>query len=144
MSDADHILISLEPRYAEGILERTKLVELRRRTMNVRVGATVWLYAKLPVGSIVGRARVRVNHVLAPSTLWRKFGSVSGLSRTEFFEYFEGVSLGTALELSDCRRLTSSVSLESLRHFQRKFQPPQFFTRLAVGAPILTAMLEPA
>jgi predicted transcriptional regulator len=144
MSDADHILISLEPRYAEGILERTKLVELRRRAMNVKVGATVWLYAKLPVGSIVGRATVRANHVLAPSTLWRKFGSVSGISRAEFFDYFDGVPLGTALELSDCRRLASSFTLESLRQFQHSFQPPQFFTRLSVGTPILSAMLEPA
>ena len=144
MSDADHILISLEPRYAESILERTKLVELRRRAMNVRVGATVWLYAKLPVGSIVGRATVRANHVLAPSTLWRRFGSVSGISRAEFFDYFDGVPLGTALELSDSRRLASSFSLEALRRFQHSFQPPQFFTRLSEGTPILTAMLEPA
>jgi len=143
MSDADHILISLEPRYAESILERTKLVELRRRAMNVRGGATVWLYAKLPVGSIVGRATVRANHILAPSTLWRRFGSVSGLSRTEFFNYFDGVPLGTALELTDCRRLTSAFSLESLRRFQHSFQPPQFFARLSIGTPILTAMLEP-
>jgi predicted transcriptional regulator len=143
MSDTDHILISLEPRYAESILERTKLVELRRRAMNVRVGATVWLYAKLPVGSIVGRATVRANHLLAPPTLWRRFGSVSGLSRAEFFNYFDGLPLGTALELTDCRRLTCSFSLESLRRFQHSFQPPQFFTRLSIGTPILTAMLEP-
>ena len=84
MSDADHILISLEPRYAESILERIKLVELRRRAMKVKVGATVWLYAKLPVGSIVGRATVRANHVLAPSTLWRRFGAVSAISRGSF------------------------------------------------------------
>ena len=144
MSDSGHILMSLEPRHAESILELTKLVELRRRTMNVGVGATVWLYAKLPVGSIVGRATVRANHVFAPSTLWRKFGAVSGLSRAQFFGYFDGVSLGTALELSDCRRLASVLSLKALRRFQHKFQPPQFFTRLSVGAPILTAMLEPA
>lgn len=143
MSDAGHILISLDPRYAESILERTKLVELRRRTMNVKVGATVWLYAKLPVGSIVGRATVRANHALAPSTLWRRFGSVSGLSRVEFFNYFDGVSLGTALELTDCRRLTCSFSLESLRRFQHTFQPPQFFTRLPIGTPLLTAMMTP-
>ena len=143
MSDADHILISLEPRYAEGILERTKLVELRRRPMNVEAGATVWLYAKLPVGSIVGRATVRANHVLAPATLWRKFGAVSGISRTEFFDYFGGTSRGTALELSDVRRLASAFSLESLRRFQHRFQPPQFFKRLSLDTPILTAILEP-
>jgi hypothetical protein len=34
----DHILISLEPRHAENILEGRKRVELRRRAMNVISG----------------------------------------------------------------------------------------------------------
>ena len=50
MSVDDQILISLEPRHAENILEGRKRVELRRRTMNVTIGSTVWMYAKLPVG----------------------------------------------------------------------------------------------
>ena len=141
LNDREHILISLEPRYAEGILDRTKLVEFRRRTMNVKADTTVWLYAKLPVGSIVGRATVRANHNLTPSTLWRRFGSVSGLSRAEFANYFDGVSLGTVLELSHSHRLSSSFSLEALRSFQHKFQPPQFFSRLSVGSPVLAAVL---
>jgi len=126
MSDDEHILISLESRHAENILDGRKIVELRRRSMNVKVGATVWIYAKLPVGSIVGSATVRAIHGQAPSTLWRKFGPVCGITRTEFFEYFEGVEQGTALELSDCRRLPTSLSLESLRKFNSSFQPPQF------------------
>jgi hypothetical protein len=48
----DQILVSLEPRHAENILEGRKRVELRRRTMSVTIGSTVWMYAKLPVGSI--------------------------------------------------------------------------------------------
>jgi predicted transcriptional regulator len=141
MSEADHILISLEPRYAECILGRTKLVELRRRAMNIKAGATVWLYAKSPVASIVGRATVQANHLLAPSTLWRRFGPVSGLSRAEFFDYFDGISQGTALELTNCVRLPCCFSLKELRGHQHKFQPPQFFARLSPEAPILAAML---
>jgi predicted transcriptional regulator len=143
MSDDEHILISLEPRHAENILDGKKLVELRRRAMNVKTGATVWIYAKLPVGSIVGSAIVRAIHVQAPSTLWRKFGPVCGITRTEFFKYFEDVEQGTALELSDCRRLVCSFSLDSLRQFNARFQPPQFFARLKRGTPLLTAICRP-
>jgi hypothetical protein len=35
----NHILISLEPRHAENILEGRKRVELCRRTMNVTIGS---------------------------------------------------------------------------------------------------------
>ena len=142
MSVDDHILISLEPRHAENILEGRKRVELRRRTMNVTIGSTVWMYAKLPVGSIIGRAIVAATHVLAPATLWRRFGAVSGISRSEFFEYFAGREQGIALELSDCRRLSHAFDLEALRRFHQCFQPPQFFTRLRRDTPLWIAMSE--
>jgi predicted transcriptional regulator len=140
VSIGDQILISLEARHAENILEGRKLVEFRRRTMKVEPGATIWMYAKLPIGSIVGCATVAAVRTQAPSTLWRKFGSLSGISRSEFFEYFDGISQGTALELTNCRRLCSSVSLESLRRFSAGFQPPQFFAHLRQGAPLLAAI----
>jgi len=144
MSIGDQILISLEARHAENILLGRKLVEFRRRSMNVKPGATIWIYAKLPVGSIVGCATVAAVRVHAPSTLWRKYGSLSGISRSEFFDYFGGISQGTALELANCRRLFTSVTLEALRRFNAEFQPPQFFTRLKLGAPLLTAISQAA
>ncbi len=68
MEVEDNILISLEPRHAENILAGLKRVELRRRTMNVSPGCTVWIYAKLPVGSIVGRTTLsRFTFGLRPS-----------------------------------------------------------------------------
>ncbi len=142
MAIDDHILISLEPRHAENILQGRKRVELRRRTMNVAIGSTVWMYAKLPVGSIIGRAIVTAIHVLAPETLWRRFGTVSGLSRMEFFEYFADRDRGIALELSDCQRLIHAFDLETLRRFHRGFQPPQFFTRLRKNTPLRTAVSQ--
>jgi predicted transcriptional regulator len=144
MNNDEHILISLEARHAENILDGKKLVELRRRPMNVSRGATVWIYAKLPVGSIVGSAVVSAIHVQTPSTLWRRFGPVCGITRTEFLKYFEGVEEGTALELSDCKRWIASFSLKSLRQFNSRFQPPQFFARLKQGTPLLAAICRPS
>lgn len=144
MSMCDQILISLEARHAENILLGRKLVEFRRRPMNVKPGTTIWIYAKLPVGSIVGYATVGAVRVHAPSTLWRKFGACSGISRSEFFSYFDGISRGTAIELTNCRRLFNSVTLESLRRLSAGFQPPQFFIRLEQKAPLLAGILKAA
>ena len=139
MEGKENILISLEPRHAENIFVGVKRVELRRRTMNVELGSTVWIYAKLPVGSIVGHATIANIHVLSPSRLWREFGAVSGVSRSEFFEYFGERNTAVALELENCHRLARSFDLQSLRQVSRRFQPPQFFSRLRQG-PILTAI----
>jgi predicted transcriptional regulator len=140
MSDAQHILISLASRHADKIFSGQKQVELRRRPMHVAPGATVWIYVKLPVGSIVGRVKVEAVHASSPASLWRRFGLVSGLSRREFFEYFRGVTQGFALVLEGAQLLRRSLSLDTLRKATKRFQPPQFFIRLTADHPVLGAV----
>lgn len=140
MAKGEHILISLEERHAENIFTGHKQIELRRRTMNVNVGAVVWIYVKSPVGSVVGRARVSALCVSSPFILWRQFSAVSGLSRSEFFRYFNGVQKGIALVLEDAERLSVSTSLEKLRRASAGFHPPQFFMRLGDGCAVLRAL----
>ena len=141
MTSNAHALISLEQRFAEGILNGTKLVELRRRSMRIDVGTTVWFYVKVPVGEVIGSARVHSTHALAPSTLWRRYGDVSGLSRTEFFGYFAGVDRAFALVLNHPQRLEAGISLKDLRRLNGSFQPPQFFQHLAEESPLVGAFL---
>ena len=140
MFDSKHILISLTSRHAENIFSGRKHVELRRRTMNVTSGTVLWIYVKLPIGSIIGCAKIVNVHTSSPSSLWRKYGSVSGLSRCEFFDYFKDVTEGVAIELKDAERLENSLSLEKLRELSVGFQPPQFFVRLNAEHPIIGAI----
>ncbi len=142
MSAPHNFLISLEERHANRILEGTKTVELRRRPMHVALGATVWIYVKMPVGSVVGCAKVTELHTLAPSTLWNRFGAVSGLQRQEFFEYFSGLPKAFALGLSDPCRLSSPIPLSKLRGVSSGFHPPQFFANVASDGPLLRAMSQ--
>lgn len=142
MIEGEHILISLENRHAENIFAGSKRVELRRRAMNVSIGTTVWIYVKLPVGSVMGKARVSAVHSLAPLTLWRRFAAISGLTHREFFDYFTGISKGFALSLEDAKQFPESISLQTLREVPSGFHPPQFFMRLAVGGGLLNALTE--
>ena len=142
MSASAHALISLEPRFAEGILNGTKLVELRRRPMRLGAGTTVWLYVKVPVGKVVGSVQVHAGHLLAPTTLWRRYGDVSGLSRAEFFDYFGGLRQGFALVLKRPTRLDVGVALDELRMLNDGFQPPQFFQHLAGESALVSALLQ--
>lgn len=139
MPEGQNILISLAPRHAKNIFEGRKLVELRRRTMHIPEGSTVWIYEKLPVGSVTGRVQAKAVHKSPPADLWRRFGSVSGLSKTEFFAYFDGVEQGCAIVLEDAQPLRTALSLGALRKIAGTFQPPQFFVRLTEQNPILGA-----
>lgn len=140
MADNENILISLEPRHAKNIYAGAKRVEFRRRNMHVAPGTIVWIYEKVPVGSITGSATITAVHTASPAQLWRRFGAVSGLSRTEFFAYFAGLTVACALMLDDAQHLQHPLPLASLRNATGNFQPPQFFTRLAGTHPVLLAL----
>lgn len=140
MSAPQNFLISLEARHADRIFDGTKTVELRRRTMHVAVGANVWIYVKMPVGSVLGCAKVTALHTLSPRTLWNRFGAVSGLQRQEFFAYFEGLPKAFALGLGEPMRLASPIALDRLREVSSGFHPPQFFANVASDGPLLQAM----
>ena len=139
-----NILISLENRHSENIFSGKKKVELRRRKMNVEVGALVWIYVKQPIGQIVGCARISQVINSSPRKIWDKHQAVSGLSKKEFFEYFLGSDHATALVLDRCSKLASGIRLADLRKLETGFHPPQFFTRLPNADPVLTAILQVA
>jgi predicted transcriptional regulator len=130
VADTKHILISLAPRHAKNIFDGVKHIELRRRPMNVEVGTIVWIYVTLPVGVLMGRARISGLYRAPPKSLWHKFGSVSGLGKNEFLSYLNGLETGNVLALEDARTLHTPLSLQELRHIIGSFNPPQFFIRI--------------
>jgi predicted transcriptional regulator len=140
MDNEANILISLAARHADKIFVGSKLVELRRRKMHVEPGTTVWIYVTLPVGAIVGKVKIAEVHTSSPELLWSRFGDFSGLNRSEFFDYFEGLNQGTALVLDNAERLQYPYSLTALRKIAEGFHPPQFFKRLTTQHPLLIAV----
>ena len=136
----EHILISLEARHADSIFSGKKHVELRRRRVHVMPGATALIYVKLPVGSIVGRVTISAVEVSTVANLWREYGCVSGLGKTEFFGYFRGASNPVALILEGAKRYRTALTLAEIRKVVEDFQPPQFFSRLQPEHPVLAAV----
>lgn len=127
MKGRQHLLISLESRHAENILAGTKSVELRRRRMHVNEGDLVWLYVKTPVAAVVGCAVVGQCVSDGPAALWTRYGSVSGLIRSDFMSYFEGVTEAFAMGVCNPRQMNRPVSLADLRKAFPNFHPPQFY-----------------
>lgn len=121
------IFLSLKPRFAEAILDGGKQIELRRQPPRIEVPTRALLYASSPTMSLVGTCVVNDIVDLAPSTLWRRYGSISGVTRREFVDYFEGCTRAYGLKLSDVERLDEPVSLGSIRQELGGFQPPQSF-----------------
>ncbi|BFG72110.1 hypothetical protein PTKU46_01430 [Paraburkholderia terrae] len=140
MKDQGHLLISLESRHATNILAGTKHIELRRRRMHVNEGDLVWLYVKKPVAAVVGCAVVGQCTTDKPAALWKQFGSVSGLLRSEFMSYLEGAAEAFAMGIRDAKPIKRPVSLADLRNALPGFHPPQFYCKLD-SAPTLRKLL---
>lgn len=107
--------LSLHPKWAEAIVEGRKTAELRRRAPRVEPGATAVLYATAPQCAVIGTAEILSINLLDIGSLWTEFGRRSAVSRSQFFEYFEGTSLGCAIELTGVQRSPRPVTLTSLR-----------------------------
>jgi predicted transcriptional regulator len=142
MPEAHDVLISLSSRHTDSILDGSKTVELRRRAVNVQKGGRVWIYTKVPRGSI--EVYCTVNRVVAetPQKIWASLGSCVGLTKAEFDEYFFGLKIGYAIVLGERRLLPSPIGLVALKGRFKRFQPPQFVKYLVNDSPELDFLLS--
>jgi len=135
--EAADILISVEDRHVQNMLNGTKKVELRRRTVSVEEGSRVWIYSKIPAGQLTAYGIVQHVYTAAPSAIWEKYGAVSGISRLEFDEYFADRAYGCAIVFLSVDELDNKISLKAIRDTIGGFHPPQFFKYLSANSPEL-------
>ena len=88
--------MAIQPRFAQAILSGSKNVEFRKRRVADDV-KTVLIYETSPTQRIVGRFNVKRIVEKSPIALWREFGSVGGISRRDYLDYFAGHSQAVAL-----------------------------------------------
>lgn len=126
------ILISIQPRFAEKIFERTKAVELRRVRPKVNKGDVVLVYVSSPVKALYGAFSIERVIATSPAKLWEEVKYIAGVSRAEFDSYYEGaeVGVGIFINLDSLRELNSPMDLNRLRQEWPKFQPPQSYRYL--------------
>jgi predicted transcriptional regulator len=142
MHKTSNILISLDERHVQSMLKGTKTIELRRRPIRISKGSKVWMYSKLPVGEICACGIVDEVVEAAPKDIWREYGQVSGIKRTEFNEYFSDRDIGCAIIFSSIEKLRKNISLDLMRATFQSFHPPQFFKHLNQDSEELSLLLE--
>ncbi|CBK43436.1 conserved protein of unknown function [Nitrospira defluvii] len=124
------LVLSIKERHAQDILKGTKKVELRRIRPRLERGDIVLIYTPRPIMALVGG--FAVNRVIAaqPKKLWKLVGDESGLTKTQFQQYYSGSSLGFGICIETVWRLGKPMSLVALRSSWIGFSPPQSFRYL--------------
>lgn len=131
------ILISVDDRHVQNMLDGYKRVEFRRRSVSVGEGVRVWIYSKIPTGEVKALGIVEQVFRATPADIWKYYGDVSGISKTEFDEYYTDVEEGCAIVFHSIEELTNKISLSAIRNAIGQFHPPQFFKYLSSGSPEL-------
>jgi predicted transcriptional regulator len=121
------LLLSIRPRFADLIFNRTKHIELRRRRPRVKTGDLVFVYVSSPVMALIGAFEVKNVVEATPAKLWKSWNVQTGLTRKEFDAYFAGRNKGFGLVIANAWRLPAPVKLASLRKRHTGFRPPQAY-----------------
>jgi predicted transcriptional regulator len=124
------LLISIQPRFANAILDGTKTIELRRTMPTLPPGAIALIYSSSPTKALVGWATVEEVLQASPNALWREHKASTGVTSAEFKEYFADRADAYGLRLSAVRRADQDVSLTALRTYG--LEPPQSWRYVAV------------
>ena len=82
------------------------------------------------VNALVGAFQIADVIAAAPSTIWRRFGSKTGLTKIEFDSYFTGLETGFAIEVARTWQLAAPVHLATLRRQRGGFHAPQSYRYL--------------
>jgi len=136
MRDRQDILISVHGRFAKGMIEGSKGVELRRRAPRVPPKTRMWIYEKAPIASVRALAILDSIDVLPPSEIWSRYGNQTDLTLGEFEEYAAEAETLSALVLDHIHHLHRPVTLKALQSLAGGFHPPQFYLKLPRTEPI--------
>jgi predicted transcriptional regulator len=121
------ILLSIKPKFAEAILEGTKIFELRRTIFRGQDVQRIVIYASRPVSRVVGECRIDNVLALEPTKLWSLTSFGAGVDRDFFDAYFHGKKIGFALKVSKPKRYAKARRLDEHCGLSR---PPQSFCYL--------------
>ncbi|HEY9565496.1 MAG TPA: hypothetical protein VIR30_17145 [Nocardioides sp.] len=121
------VLLSVRSPHVERLLDGSKTVEFRRRTWSVPDGSTALLYGSRNRRAIVGSLTITSTDVGSRTAMWKSYGDRSGLTRSEYWEYFAGASLAVAINVSNVRVLAEPLDLSELRRRRPTFHVPQSY-----------------
>ena len=121
------VVLSVRPLYSEKIMDGKKTIELRRRfPISAPRGTIAYIYSTSPVRAMVGVAEINTVAKLRVSDIWKKYAKMAHIARSDFDEYFLGLSHGFALKFAKARRFNKPIALAELRD-RFGFEPPQSY-----------------
>ena len=116
------ILISIKPEYVERIINGTKKYEYRTKAAKSDIKSLI-IYSTFPTKKVV--AEVFIDDVLcySPNELWDLTKDQAGISKIDFFKYFDNREKAYAYKLGKVKVYKSAKTLSD---FGVKYAPQSY------------------
>lgn len=110
------VLMSIKPKFVDKIFDGTKKWEFRKTDFKNQV-KRVYIYATAPVQKVVGYMMFDgiINENI--KTLWKKCKEESGISETEFYNYFFDYEIGYAHHINYAVKYEKPIDPKTLNDF---------------------------
>ena len=118
---SNEIIMSIKPKFVYEMYIGNKLYEFRKQFPNVD---TVIIYESFPVQRITGYFKVGEVIKDKPVELWNSYHHVGGISKSEFFKYYEGKKQGIAIQI---HKLYKFIEPIDPREISVGFSSPQSY-----------------
>lgn len=105
--------MAIQPQFARAILSGAKQVEFRKRRLAEDID-TVLIYETAPTQRIVGRFTIASTVETTPQALWRRFGPLGGIGRSDFMDYYTGHQRAVGLVVKDIHEYSRAIALSEL------------------------------
>ncbi|MCX6669297.1 MAG: hypothetical protein NTV25_05760 [Methanothrix sp.] len=122
-----NVILSIRPKYAQLILSGAKRYEFRKFIFNNKYVYEVYVYATSPIKRIVGVFNIGNIIRDSPKELWDQLGHLSGMNEAEFFDYFQDIKIGFAIEIKNVEIFDAPLDPKEQIP---GFNPPQSFCYL--------------
>lgn len=108
---SDSIVISIHPKYVRMIERGEKTHEFRKWTFKTapilkHSKQRLFLYETAPISAITSELKWGEISVRNIEDLWINFGNKSGLSKEQFFKYYENKEHGMAIKIIEIHRIS--------------------------------------
>lgn len=106
-----NVLLSIKPKYVNLIMRGVKKYEFRRKIFRNEI-EKVYIYSTFPTRQVIGFFMVEEILNDTPEEIWGKCKNESGVTDTEFFEYFRGSETAFAIKIGKVEQLREPIEIK--------------------------------
>ncbi|ASG06514.1 MULTISPECIES: hypothetical protein [Vibrio] len=122
-------LLSIKPKYVDEIISGKKKYEFRKKTFKRDIDSII-VYCTSPIKMVVGEIFFSETISDTPRKIWKQCSDSSGISKDDFFSYYEGCPIAYAIKIERFKLYDKPLLLSDIK---KDLKAPQSFIYIGIG-----------